>query len=332
MTAQINADGIPQEFQNQKLWAVWKKDLANGKLRKIPKQPYNTEWEASWKSNSLETLPYCLKLLEMHPELGGLAYSIRPPYVFIDFDNCVVNGVITDEELLSDIARLSTYTEVSQSGKGLHVIGIGDGKPVPCIGGYDECYSEGHWIYITGNVYQEYYQVNNISSVLLQLVEERKDRVSPRSSKTKNLETVINGNFKTYEQCITEEYGLDCTTIGMPINPVNKGNGIWQGEHPFHGSSTGFNFVLDSRNNRFKCFRNHKTGGIRHGGGSGLELFAISEGLIDCEDAIPGWFDDKDLQKKVFKTLEDRGYTKKKDRWKDKFQSGWENKFQKKVL
>ena len=241
-----------------------------------------------------------------------------PPYLVIDVDDCIVDGNIQNKELEDDIRRLNTFTEISQSTTGIHIVGIGDGNPVPYFG-YDEVYSEGHWIYLTGNVYKNFGTINNIEKPLLELIEERKSRETPRSKKAKPLEIKINGNARNFNQYITEEYGLDVSVLGMPLNPINRGNGIIQGENPFHGSSTGFNYIIDTVNNRFKCFRNHKSCGVSHGGGSGLELFAISHGIIDCEDAKSGWFDDKEIQVKVFDALKQAGYYSKKDAWMKKF-------------
>ena len=177
--------------------------------------------------------------------------------------------------------------QISQSGNSIHI--IGKGKAPGIIGGYDEIYSEGHWCYMTGNLFPgTISQFNDITTVLTELYEERKDRVTERREKAQNLENIIRSNG-TYDRCITEDYEIDCSSIGMPESPTEVSPGIFQGGNPFHGSRTGMNFVLDIRANRWFCFRNHKSGNS-HGGGSGLQRFAISEGIIQCEDSVPGWF------------------------------------------
>lgn len=55
----------------------------------------------------------------------------------------------------------------------------------------------------------------------------------------------------------------------------------FQGPHPIHGSETGVNLSVDIQKNVWHCFRHNS-------GGSVLEWIAVSEGIIDCSEAIPG--------------------------------------------
>ncbi len=55
----------------------------------------------------------------------------------------------------------------------------------------------------------------------------------------------------------------------------------YQGPHPIHGSETGINLSVDLSKNVWHCFRHDS-------GGSVLEWIAVSEGIIDCADAVPG--------------------------------------------
>ena len=56
---------------------------------------------------------------------------------------------------------------------------------------------------------------------------------------------------------------------------------MFQGPHPLHGSTTGTNFVVDIEKNLWHCFR--------HGTGGGpLQWIAVSTGVIQCEESIPG--------------------------------------------
>ncbi|MCW6158347.1 MAG: bifunctional DNA primase/polymerase [Thermoplasmatales archaeon] len=55
----------------------------------------------------------------------------------------------------------------------------------------------------------------------------------------------------------------------------------YQGPHPIHGSETGINLSVDIEKNVWHCFRHDS-------GGSVLEWIAVSEGIIDCADAVPG--------------------------------------------
>lgn len=62
----------------------------------------------------------------------------------------------------------------------------------------------------------------------------------------------------------------------------SKGGGKYQGKHPFHDSKTGWDFEADTNKNAWYCFA-HTTGG------GALELLAVKEGIIPCEDIKKGW-------------------------------------------
>src|SRR5690625_449348 len=50
----------------------------------------------------------------------GYFISEHDPYTVIDLDNCIINGVITDEAKYI-VESLNSYTDISQSGTGLHI-------------------------------------------------------------------------------------------------------------------------------------------------------------------------------------------------------------------
>lgn len=56
-------------------------------------------------------------------------------------------------------------------------------------------------------------------------------------------------------------------------------SGCYMGSHPIHGSTSGTNFYVDIKNNRWNCFHPN------HGGGGIVSWIAVKEGLIDCKDA-----------------------------------------------
>ena len=53
------------------------------------------------------------------------------------------------------------------------------------------------------------------------------------------------------------------------------------GEHPLHGSTTGTNLSINLEKNVWRCFRCDS-------GGGAMSLIAVLEGIIDCDQAIPG--------------------------------------------
>jgi len=67
----------------------------------------------------------------------------------------------------------------------------------------------------------------------------------------------------------------------IDLSKFRKSGSRYQGPHPIHGSETGLNLSIDLERNVWHCFRHDS-------GGSVLEWIAVSEGIIDCSEAIPG--------------------------------------------
>lgn len=120
----------------------------DGKVKKIPLdyrtgKPGNAHDPALW-------LTY-----DTARALGGpVGFVITPPYFFIDLDE-VRRGDGWTQEALDIVARFpGAYVEVSQSGRGLHIIGTYDGpEPVhrPQPRGFPGgIYTNGRFCHITG--------------------------------------------------------------------------------------------------------------------------------------------------------------------------------------
>ncbi|MFC7231917.1 bifunctional DNA primase/polymerase [Saliphagus sp. GCM10025308] len=71
-------------------------------------------------------------------------------------------------------------------------------------------------------------------------------------------------------------------------------------EHPFHGSSTGSNFMVSEDGETFRCWRHGATG-------NGLHLLGMELGVISCGDWVPGGLS-TDTWREVFDTARERGY------------------------
>ena len=100
-------------------------------------------------------------------------------------------------------------------------------------------------------------------------------------------------------------------TLDFPITTIlpnlealtQNGNELF-GPHPLHGSTTGANFHVNMERNVWHCFR----AGHDSGGGS-LELFAVMNGLIKCEECHKGALRG-DLFKKTMLLAKEKGLIK----------------------
>lgn len=82
----------------------------------------------------------------------GFIFTKEDPYFFIDIDNCLVDGAwsVTAVDILTRFA--GAYVEVSQSGKGLHIIAQGKTPVHKCrnVEAGVEFYSNGRFVALTG--------------------------------------------------------------------------------------------------------------------------------------------------------------------------------------
>ncbi|MHB0741644.1 VapE domain-containing protein [Peptostreptococcus anaerobius] len=139
----INIDNIPQELKGLNIWAVhsnkrpFSSKLNNGNL-----QGTNYTDGSLWAS-----LDDCVPLIgKVYPQynnahkIDGLSIRATAPYVFIDLDHVINNRGETLPEAKEIIDILDSYTEVSTSGTGYHIL-VKTNKPLPLVNKYN-CYIE----------------------------------------------------------------------------------------------------------------------------------------------------------------------------------------------
>lgn len=83
----------------------------------------------------------------------GFVFTQADPFFFLDIDNCAVNGQWSETARALCGYFAGAAIEVSQSGRGLHVIGTGKPPPHACRNeAYGlEFYSDGRFVALTGN-------------------------------------------------------------------------------------------------------------------------------------------------------------------------------------
>lgn len=143
----IGWPAIPEELRNRAQWVLWRQVLRGNKNTKIP-----FAVDGSCASTTNPTTWSRFGRVRGSARVG-FVFSALDPYVGIDIDNCVdQNGDVAAwaQEL---VARFDSYTEVSPSGRGLHIIvrgslHSGSGRKL----GHVEVYDRGRYFCMTGNV------------------------------------------------------------------------------------------------------------------------------------------------------------------------------------
>lgn len=151
---------IPLEMQERRAWVVWKLEMQDGRLTKIPYQCWLKRAMRA-KSNDPRTWGYFGAALAVF-EYGGydgvsFALSADDPYTFVDLDHCrdPRTGDI-EAKALGIIAGLSArvYAEISPSGEGVHIFmrdaRLGKFAPEGRKRGDIEVYDQGRFSTMTG--------------------------------------------------------------------------------------------------------------------------------------------------------------------------------------
>ena len=119
--------GMLSELQPLNQWVVWRGELEAGKRKKVPYNPNYRNVHASVKiPKSWGSLPDALTALQSG-NFSGIGFMITPPLVFIDLDHSFAKTTktITDPQAQAIVRELNSYTEVSPSGTGLHILAYG---------------------------------------------------------------------------------------------------------------------------------------------------------------------------------------------------------------
>ena len=137
---------LPEELKDSKSWLTFKYEpRPDGKKNKIPYDP-----RTGRKANNPELGLTFEEALAFESKYDGLGFYVEAPYIVIDIDGCV-NPATGDVELYAAeiVQELSSYTEASPSGTGLHVWVRGVKPGDKCRKGI-EIYSTKRFLTVTG--------------------------------------------------------------------------------------------------------------------------------------------------------------------------------------
>lgn len=124
MTQPLTASAIPEELRALPQWVCWRIEQRSGKPTKVPKNPHTGRNADSTDASTWSDYEAALASMAHYHFTGiGFVFSKGDPYTGIDLDHCVnlATGEITPWAQ-SLIDRFDTYTELSQSHTGAHMI------------------------------------------------------------------------------------------------------------------------------------------------------------------------------------------------------------------
>ena len=144
---QTRIENVPDEMKKVPNWVCWQGEA------KIPKNPFNGQNAKSNDKKTWGTFAQACKACETFG-FDGLGFMFSEPYFGIDLDHCLDNVDFVDEF----VETLQSYTEISRSGNGIHIICKGKLPEGNRRKGGVEMYSEGRYFIVTGNLYNQQYK------------------------------------------------------------------------------------------------------------------------------------------------------------------------------
>ena len=142
---------VPRELLGYKQWVIWRKLAVNGRVTKVPISPWSGKAAACDKPQTWSTFWHVRHAVRKYGCDGiGFVFTQSDPFCGIDLDQCRdANGIIAPEAL-NLIKRFDSYTELSPSGTGAHILIsaklAGRGRRLGKI----EIYDSGRYFTITG--------------------------------------------------------------------------------------------------------------------------------------------------------------------------------------
>lgn len=162
---QINYSCIPSELKEFKQWVVWRyenRDIGDTKLTKRLYSPVTFEKAAVDASSTWATYDQAVQAMLSGYWAGiGFVLTDSDPFALIDLDHALVNEGHEEynkdsiERQIAIYNEFQSYTEVSPSGTGLHIL-VKASLPTGRRRSNIEIYSTLRFMTVTGNVYRNF--------------------------------------------------------------------------------------------------------------------------------------------------------------------------------
>lgn len=124
MPSTPSSDDIPATLLEYDQWLCWREETRDGKSTKIPIDPTTGEFASTTDPETWAPFETAQEQVQFGDEDGmGFVFTDDDPIVGVDLDDCRVPETGSVQEWAEDVVEtLESYTEVSPSGTGLHVL------------------------------------------------------------------------------------------------------------------------------------------------------------------------------------------------------------------
>ncbi|UTF54846.1 hypothetical protein [Natronosalvus rutilus] len=149
----MNEESIPEQLRERDQWLCWRSEDRDGKPTKVPINPRTGSFASSTDDTTWSDFDSAFAYSQSGTADGiGFVFTASDPFVGIDLDDCRDPETgHPDPEMKSLVKRLDSYTEVSPSGTGYHVLIEGSLPSGRNRRGQVELYDHARYFTVTGD-------------------------------------------------------------------------------------------------------------------------------------------------------------------------------------
>jgi putative DNA primase/helicase len=151
----INLGNIPEEMKDYPQWVCWKAEpRGSGKITKIPIDPISGKHAKTNDPNTWSRFENAETCYHSNGHAGvGFVFTENDDFVGIDLDDCIdPNSGKIDSDAEEIIRQMQGYTEISPSGRGVHIIVKGNLPGAGRRTDKTEIYDKARYFTITGDL------------------------------------------------------------------------------------------------------------------------------------------------------------------------------------
>lgn len=152
ITSVPEASDVPSCIVDREQWVCWRTQKRDGKRTKVPINPHTNLFGSATDADSWSDFETARATVVQGSADGvGFVFSDDDPFVGVDLDDCRVpeTGSLIDEAE-TIVAELDSYTEVSPSGTGVHILVEGALPGDRNRKDWVECYDTKRFFTVTG--------------------------------------------------------------------------------------------------------------------------------------------------------------------------------------
>jgi len=242
----IQFENIPRALKERDQWVVWRYEWKEGKVKpdKVPYQVTGrkamTNVPSTWSSFGAVSTTFGSGGYDGI----GYVFGADDPYVGIDFDDIITDGIAPEYE--SFIQRFNSYTEITPSMSGVHIVVSGT---LPSHGrrkGSVEIYSEGRFFTFTG--YRLEYTSPNIEErqQVLDAFHSEIFQSSANATANQTFQSSTNVTANQIWQTVDLDDDMDILRMAKSAKNGTKFTQLWEGDHSDYRSQSEAELALCS--------------------------------------------------------------------------------------